>query len=212
MSIADRILSETKELFTRFGIRSVTMDDIANHLGISKKTIYQHYADKDTLVLEVVKGETCRMEQICNQNCAIATNAIDEFFRIMAFTDEMFRNMNPTILFDMEKSYPVAYRVFQDHKDHFFYPAIKHNLERGIEEGLYRPDIKTDIMAAFRVSSSLLVFTPHLFNTREHTIAEISHEIMEHYLFGIVTEKGYKMTVKYKQEQNKINRYESKAS
>lgn len=212
MSIAHRILSESKELFTRFGIRSVTMDDIANHLGISKKTIYQHFADKDSLVLEVVKGETGRMEDICNQHCALAVNAIDEIFRVMAFTDELFRNMNPMLLFDLEKSYPAAYEVFNKHKNNFFYPTIKENLEWGIAEGLYRPDIKTDIMAAFRVSSSLLVFTPHLFNTREHTMAEISHEIMEHYLFGIVSEKGYKMTIKYKQEQLKTNRYEPKLS
>jgi TetR/AcrR family transcriptional regulator, cholesterol catabolism regulator len=212
MSISDRILTESKELFTRFGIRSVTMDDIANHLGISKKTIYQHFADKDTLVLEVIKGETSVMEQVCSEHCAQAANAIDEIFRIMTFTDELFRNMNPTILFDLEKSYPVAYRVFANHKDHFFYPTIKTNLERGIREGLYRTEIKTDIMAAFRVSSSLLAFAPNIFNTREHTLAEISHEIMEHYLFGIVTEKGYKMTVKYKQDQIKLNRYEPKAS
>lgn len=212
MSVAHRILTGSQELFTRFGIRSVTMDDIANNLGISKKTIYQHFADKDTLVLEVVKGETSRMEAICNQHCAQAVNAIDEIFRLMAFTDELFHNMNPSILYDLEKSYPAAYEVFNNHKDHFFYPAIKLNLERGIEEGLYRPDIKTDVMAAFRVASSLLVFSPHLFNTREHTLAEISHEIMEHYLFGIVTEKGYKMTIKYKQEQLKTNRYEPKLS
>jgi AcrR family transcriptional regulator len=211
MSIAARILSGSKDLFTRFGIRSVTMDDIANHLGISKKTIYQHYADKDALVLEVVKDDTSSMEATCDLHCAAATNAIDEIFRIMAFTDELFRNMNPSILYDLEKSYPAAYRVFENHKDHYFYPAIRKNLERGIQEGLYRPDIKTDIMAAYRVAGSLLVFTPKLFNTREHTVAEISHEIMEHYLFGVVTEKGYKMIVKYKQDQSKTNRYEATA-
>lgn len=201
MTISERILSESKELFTRFGIRSVTMDELANHLGISKKTIYQHYADKDSLVLEVMKNETHRIEEVCNENCSQAANAVDEMFRIMAFSDEMFRNMNPTILLDLERSYPAAYKVFLNHKDDFFYPAIKNNLERGIREGLYRPELKPDIMAAFRVGSSLLVFTPRMFNTREHTVAEISHEILEHYLFGIVTEKGYKMIAKYKQDQ-----------
>lgn len=209
MSIAHRILTEARDLFTRFGIRSVTMDDLANHLGISKKTIYQHYADKDNLVLEIVKGETSYIEDICRRDCTAAVNAIDELFRAMAFSDELFGKINPSILFDLEKFHPAAYQVFINHKNNFLHTTIKKNLERGISEGLYRPELKIGVITAFRVSSALLVFSPEVFNTREHTVAEISHEILEHYLFGIVTEKGYKMIVKYKQEQNKTKRYEA---
>ena len=106
MEVQERIMLKADELFRRYGIRSVTMDEIANQLGMSKKTIYQYYTDKDQLVDAVAEKEISFSQESCLKDMAASSNAIDEIFRVMAFVEVMFRNMNPAMLYDLEKYHP----------------------------------------------------------------------------------------------------------
>ena len=200
---AERIKHTAHELFMQFGLKSVSMDDIARKLGMSKKTIYQYYADKDALVDDVIKSLLEHSETCCNIDKSRADNAVHEIFLAMDFIMEVFRSMNPSLLFDMQKYYPNAYQKFAKHKNDYLFGVIKQNLIRGIEEELYREDLKVEVIARFRVESMMLPFNPEFHTKVKSNLAAIEQEITMHYLFGMVSPKGYKLAVKYRQDRLK---------
>ena len=199
----ERILAKSRELFMQYGIRSVSMDDIAGVLGISKKTIYQYFADKEELVGAVIQFEVCHSESQCNVDHSASANAIEEMFRSMEMVEQMFRTMNPSVLFDLKKYHPVAFGILEKHKNDYLFNIIRCNLQRGISEGLYRPEIRIDIIARFRIDSMLMPFDPGFLQKHKVGLVEIEQQIIEHYLFGIVTLKGYKLVLKYQQKRKK---------
>lgn len=200
MEIQERIRQKADELFRRYGIRSVTMDEIATQLGMSKKTIYQYYADKDQLVDAVAVDEIHYSQECCIKDAAVAENAIEEIFRVMEFVEVMFRNMNPSMLHDLEKYHPGGYRKFLEHKNKFLYEMIKKNIERGIKEELFRPELDIEIMVRYRLESMMLVFNTALFPSSKFNLVKLHKEILEHFLYGLATLKGYKLILKYKQQ------------
>jgi len=200
MEIQERIRQKADELFRRYGIRSVTMDEIATQLGMSKKTIYQYYTDKDQLVDAVAVDEIQFSQECCIKDAAVSSNAIEEIFRVMEFVEVMFRNMNPSMLYDLEKYHPGGYRKFLDHKNKFLYDMVRKNIERGIKEELYRPEIDIEIMSRYRLESMMLVFNTALFPSSKFNLVKLHKEILEHFLYGLATLKGYKLILKYKQQ------------
>ncbi len=203
METQERILQKAHELFMRYGIRSISMDEIATQLGMSKKTIYQFYADKDTLVDGVVDIEINTNERECKMHKSLCENAIHEIFLAMAMVQEMLKGMNPTILFDLERYHPKAFKRFNDHKNQFFYGVIKDNLDRGVKEGLYRPEVNTDIMTRFRVGGMFLMFNPDLFPPTKMNVTDVLWETTENFLYGLASTKGAKLILKYKQQRLK---------
>lgn len=201
MEIQERIRLKADELFRRYGIRSVTMDEIAAQLGMSKKTIYQYYADKDQLVDAVAVDEINYSQACCTKDAAASANAVEEIFRVMEFVEVMFRNMNPSMLHDLEKYHPLGYRKFLEHKNKFLYDMIKKNIERGIKEELYRPEIDIEIMVRYRLETMMLGFNTSLFPTVKFNLVKVHQEILEHFLYGLATLKGYKLILKYKQQR-----------
>lgn len=201
MDVRERIQLKADELFRRYGIRSITMDDIAQHLSISKKTIYQFFADKNELVLEVMKREITETEKICGDYHSQATNAIEEVFMTMDYIDQVFLNLNPSLFFDMAKFHPQSWAMFMEHKDKFLIETVRKNLVRGIEEALYRPEIDVDVLARFRMESAYMIFNLEAFPPSKYNLGRVSHELIEHFLYGIVLPRGYKLIEKYKNER-----------
>ena len=179
------------------------MDDIATALGISKKTIYLYYADKDELVLAVVSDVIRKSELDCDRDKKASENAIHEIFLAMEMVVEMFTTMNPSIIYDMHKYHPRAFAIFQKHKNEYIYNVMRQNLNRGINEGLYRAELNIDIMSKYRVESMLLPFSPEFRHNLKYNLVEIEQELIVHFLFGLVTLKGYKLILKYQQEKIK---------
>lgn len=200
---SERVHAKAHELFMQYGLRSVSMDDIANNLGISKKTIYLYYADKDALVNDVVDTVITDNEATCDQGRKKAVNAIQEVFIAMDKVVEMFKTMNPSVLFDMQKYYPKAFQKFLKHKNDYLYNAIKENISRGIKEELYRPDVKLEILSRYRVEGILIPFNPEFILKTKSGIVEIENELSLHFLYGLSTLKGYKLIQKYQQERTK---------
>ena len=196
-----RIKKKAHELFLQYGLRSVSMDDIANGIGISKKTIYQFYADKDELVDAVVESEFSKNENLCECDRMNAVNAIHEIFLAMDMLADMFRSMNPSFIFDMQKYHPKAYLKFDQYKNDSLFNIVRTNILRGIKEELFREDIDVDIIARFRVQSLMMAFSHEFNSTLKRSIPEIAKELIIHYLFGLVSIKGYKISIKYQQER-----------
>jgi len=199
----ERIKLQAGDLFMKYGVRSVSMDDIANRLGMSKKTIYQYYADKDELVDAVIVNEITHNENCCQIDINESENAIHELFLAMDMVLEMFRSMNASVLHDLEKYHPAAFQKFLKHKNDYLYNVIRNNLVRGIKEDLYRDDINIDIISRFRVEIVMIPFNPVFQAKVKHNLAEIEEEIILHYLYGLVNLKGHKLILKYKQERIK---------
>jgi len=203
MEQKDRIQEKANEMFMRYGIRSVSMDDIAGQLGMSKKTLYQYFADKDELVEAVMQDEVQSGQADCELCLRESANAIEEIFFIMKGLVEQFRHINPMVMYDLQKFHHTAYQKFLAYKNDFLLRIIRDNLERGLKEGLYRDDFSIDIISRFRLQSMMSGFDIEAFPPSKYNVADVTQEILRHYLYGIVSLEGYKWILNYKNEQTK---------
>jgi AcrR family transcriptional regulator len=203
METQERIVNKAHELFMRYGIRSVSMNEIAAHLGISKKTIYQFYTDKEALVEGVVDIELNKSESLCASQNDDSRNAIHEIFLAMDMTQEMFQHLNPSVLNDLEKYHPTAFKKFTEYKNTFLYDTLIKNIERGKKEELYRPELNSDVIVKFRMASIFLLFNTEIFPQNKYKMSKVLEEITDHFLHGLVTSKGQKYIQKYNQERQK---------
>ncbi|TRZ83289.1 MAG: TetR/AcrR family transcriptional regulator [Sediminibacterium sp.] len=194
----DRILNKARELMFQTGVKHVTMDDLATQLGISKKTIYQFFKDKDALVSSVVEFELANHALLCNQSMEAADNAVHEIFLLMSVIQEMFNRMNPLALFEIEKYYPLAFDKIKKHKDDFIFSMISDNLEKGITEGLYRKDVDVTILSKYRLETSLIPFNIHVFHPSKFDMLKVNLQIIEHFVYGVATLEGHKLMDAYK--------------
>lgn len=208
MDHKERILIKAEELFMQFGIRSVSMDDIANQLGMSKKTLYLYFADKDELVMGVVEGHIAEMEQDCLSCREQAKDAIHEIFITMERIMEELRTMNPMLLYDLEKFHFKAYQRFREHKDKFLLHVIKNNIEWGIRDELYRSDINVDVLSKYRIESLMIPFNVAVFPPGRYNLASVSAMILENFTYGLATIKGHKLIQKYNDQRKKNLLYE----
>ena len=203
MEMKDRIQQKANDLFRRYGVKSITMDEIAAQLGVSKKTIYQYFSDKDELVEVIVKQTIEFAQQTCENNRNNSKDAIDELFQAMDFVQQIFSGMNPAMMYDLEKFHPQSYRIFLDYKNKFLFDIIKSNLKRGIAEELYRPDINIDIIAKFRLEAMMIAFNQDVYPASKFNLVDLHTTIIEHFLFGVASLKGYKLIMKVQQERHK---------
>lgn len=203
METKERILLKAHELFNQYGIRSVSMDDIAAQAGTSKKTVYQYYADKEELVCAVFTSIMEQNKSSCSQDRQQSDNALHEVFLAFDRVQEMFASMNPSILFDMEKYHPETFSRFKAYKNGYLFGMIKANLERGIGEGLYRPEIDVETLTRFRIHSIMLAFNPEVFPNNRTRLVQIEMQLLEHFLYGLATTKGDRLIQKYKKQRIK---------
>ncbi len=194
-----KILKGAEDLFMRYGIRSISMDDIARHLGVSKKTLYQHFADKDELVLLVSRGHLERNIQEFDGIRDESKNPIEELARISVCMKVNMETMNPTLLYDLQKFHPKAWAEWTAFKNRYLRESIVRNISQGIAEGYVRPDVQADIMAIMRIELVQIAFNNEVFPPSQFKLAEVQAQIFDHFVYGMVTEKGKKLYQKYKE-------------
>ncbi|WP_346316518.1 TetR/AcrR family transcriptional regulator [Chitinophaga sp. YIM B06452] len=198
MEVQERILDTAFNLFRQYGTRSITMDDIAIKMGISKKTLYAHFADKSDLVVNVISRHLKLMQDHCIESRNNSKDAVEELFLVMKMLEEKLRNMNPVVMMDLQKFHAKAFQLFEEHKNVFLMRTVRENLERGIREGLYRPDLDLDILSHFRTASAMFCFQPELFPMNGYDMSKVQRVLLEHFLFGVASLKGYQEIEKYK--------------
>ncbi|MDP9046937.1 MAG: TetR/AcrR family transcriptional regulator [Bacteroidota bacterium] len=194
----DRIIQGGEELFLKAGIKSVTMDDIAQHLGMSKKTIYQFFKDKNDLVIALVRK---KLKDDEDQMCAIISqsgNVIEEMINMMKCSEEIFSRINPIVIHDMQKYHPDAWKQFQDFKSGVLVKTLEELLTKGIQQGYIRTDIDVKIIARMRVYQVELGFNSVVFPVAEFSTWKVQYQFLEHFNYGICTLKGYKLLNEYK--------------
>ncbi len=204
MEPLEKILSASAELFSQYGFKTITMDDIARRAGISKKTLYQHFANKQEVVNESVVWYKNQMAENCGAILSGVENAIEAMVRMLAFFDTMHRKINPMALFEMQRFYPEAYNTFREMLVGRDVVMMRDNILQGIKEGLYRADINADLLARYRLETSLLILQPNLLVSDRNDLMSVALEIGEHFLYGIMNSKGEKQYQKYKDKTHCI--------
>ena len=200
--IKDRIIRGSEELFMKYGVRSVSMDDVARHLSMSKKTLYQYFADKDEIVTMVATYHMEKDQKQYESFHTSAKNAIDELVKISSCLKKDLQKMNPSLLFDLQKFHAKAWSAWLGHKQLFIRDSIVRNLKQGIEEGFFRSEINTDILSTMRLELIQLTFDEQIFPSSKYNLAEVNLQIFEHFIYGILTDKGRKVYEKYKLQSN----------
>ena len=198
MELKDKIVETSFQLFCRQGIRSVSMDDIAQHLGVSKKTIYKWYENKDAIVQEAIQNHLAHTQHSCNLIADNATNAIDELFQTMEMVRQMFDGIHPTVIYDLQKFHSGAWNLVEKHKSSYLLTRIVDNMKRGIREGLYRTDLNIEIMARLRLAELGIIFNHETFPPDRFNHQQVQLACLEHFMLGIATLKGHKLINKYK--------------
>lgn len=195
----DDILTGSHELFFRFGLKSVTMDDIAGHMGISKKTIYSLFTDKNELVLSLMKfhleKNKADMEEISNRS----TNAVEEIIETMNFIGGMFMRINPVVFYDLQKYFPQCWKTFKEFKENFLIAMVQKNIYRGIKEGVYREKIDVNVLSRMRIEQIEMAMNATIFPPDKYDLSTVQLAMLDHFLHGITTLKGHKLINKYKQ-------------
>jgi AcrR family transcriptional regulator len=199
METKERILKGAEELFFKYGIKSITMDDIAKHLAISKKTIYQFYGDKndmvETLMKEKLKQDECDLSQIQKES----ENVIVEVFNIMKHMSAMFASLNPNVFYDLQKYHSKAWALFKDFKNECMFKMVANSIDKGKKQGLVRADINTSIITKMRLEQIENAFNPQAFPPDNYKIVDVQITMLDHFLHGICTLKGHKLLNKYKE-------------
>jgi AcrR family transcriptional regulator len=198
MGQIERIIQGGEELFLKAGIKSITLDDIARHLGMSKKTIYQFFKDKNELVIALVKKKLKEDEEQITDIISKSTNVIDEMINMMKCSEDIFSRINPIVIHDMQKYHPEAWTEFQKFKADVIVSTLEELLTKGIRQGYIRPDIDVRIMAMMRVSQVEMGFNTSIFPLAEFNPWKVQVQFLEHFNYGICTLKGYKLLNQYK--------------
>ncbi len=184
------IISKAKSLFMRFGLKSVSMDDVTRELGISKKTLYQHFESKEDLIMQTIQRHQCAESEAVAQICRQATDALQEMLAIARHVIVQFQQMSQATIFDLKKYYPEAWHMVEQVQRDYIYKVLKTNIDRGISEGLYRSDFNSDILARLYVGSMHWLMDEELFPSSEFHWAQLYREFIHYHLRGIASDKG----------------------
>lgn len=186
----EKWLKRVEDLFMRYGIKSVTMDDVARELGISKKTLYLFVDNKDDLVNKMLERHISAEKSECSRHLVTAGNAIEEMFLVMEANSQQLQQMKANVVYDLQKYHRDAWEKIQGFQRGFLYDVVRANLERGVREGYYRNDFDVDIVAKLHIALSFQLFDEDLFPQLTYSKESLFREYLLHYLYGIVSEKG----------------------
>lgn len=189
----EKWLKRVEEMFLRYGIKSITMDDVARELGISKKTLYTFVESKDNLVKKVLENHINKEKEMCSWMFKQAQNALEEMFVVMEMNAQQMAQMTTNIVYDLQKYHHDAWEMMENFQKGFLYQVVRANLERGVHEGLYRSDFDLDIVTKLHIANSFQIFDEKYFPQNAYRKEIVFREYLLHYLYGIASEQGLKL-------------------
>lgn len=188
----EKILLKSADMFLNLGFKSVTMDDIANNLGCSKKTIYQHFDNKT----ELVEATTLYMFDFIAQGidhiCALNKNPIEEIYDIKRFVMDHLKDEKSSPQYQLQKYYPKIYKTLREKQYGVMHDCVNQNLERGIKLGIYRT-INVEFITRIYFSSIMALKDKDLFPLKHFSMNSLMENYIEYHLRGICTPKGLKV-------------------
>jgi AcrR family transcriptional regulator len=193
----EKIINKAEELFLTLGFKSVTMDDIANELGISKKTIYVHFANKTKLVDAVTFNV---FENVCNGIdciCNSSNNPIEELYDIKLFVLNYLKNEKTSPQFQLKKYYPQIYKRLQIKHFEKMHQSVKDSIQKGIDTGLFRDNMDVDFISRLYFNGMAGIKDETIFPSEIFTMHYLMESYLEYHLRAIVTEKGLQILNTY---------------
>jgi len=192
-------LSQVLQVYMQLGIKSVTMDELARQLGMSKKTIYTFVKDKNDLVEQCIQlaqqGEECEIKTISEQQ----ENAIDELLTLGELVANRLRNVHPSIFFDLQKYHPKAYKMMNCTRDELITESVVANFIKGKKQGLYRDNLDVNIIAKMYLSFIDVLFRREVFPSTQYSFIQVYSEYFRYHIRGIASDKGLKYLQKIMQ-------------
>ena len=189
----------------KYGVRRVTMDEIARGLAVSKKTLYQYFKDKDEIVsvvtnflIELDKSEFIGIKEE-------SSNAIEELFLVSKCIREKIGDMNPSLLFDLQKFHPKAWGYYVDYKD-VMLGMIADSIRQGKSEGYFRESLDPDTIARMRLEMVQMVFDDRIFPKNKFDFKEVQLQLFDHFVEGIVTDKGRQLMHEYLEKNEELTK------
>lgn len=196
----DFILEHSRELFTRYGIRSISMDDISRELGISKKTLYQYVKNKPDLLDKGFKKVQKDFIEAVNQVCSQDMNAIDELLEVSKLVNRELMKYNPATVFDLQKYYPEVFNNHVAEEKEYTYRMILENLKKGISEGIYREDQDIELVANLYIQKVESIHDEKFLSQANITMERIFEVMFENHIRGISNQKGIEYFEQRKQQ------------
>ncbi|SHM01205.1 TetR/AcrR family transcriptional regulator [Flavobacterium xinjiangense] len=183
----DKIISKASDMFLKLGFKSITMDDIAGEMCISKKTIYKYFCNKEILIEESTEAIHKEIHEIIDTIIKKDHNAIEENFEIRKMFKEMFKSSDTSPIYQLKKHYPEIYEKVMLREINECNSAFEQNIRKGIQQGLYRENINIDSYIQF--------YYQLVFNIKANIVSEkegqkIELEILEYHTRAMATPKG----------------------
>ena len=196
------ILERVRELFYRYGVRSVSIDDICRDLGISKKKLYLHVSSKNQLVEKLLERERQNFEIIFTNHNFEGVNAIDILLTVSRDLGERFRDVSPSMTFDLKKYYPDIYHHHIDERIEFIYNKIQINLQKGINQGMYRDDLSIELVARLYIRRLIDLHNPEFFPADKFSFQTLFDVMFDNFIRGIANQQGIDY---YEKQKKKLN-------
>jgi len=199
-----QLLQQAMDVFFRLGIRSVNMADLASEIGVSKKTLYLHFKDKNDLIQRCMNAHCDQMEQVISEAENSEGNAIDSELAIIDFVHTVITRMHPSMLHDLRKYHPIAFDTINKREDEIILGTVERNIKRGQKEGLYRTDISAVLTARFLVAIGYEVKKCGERGTFQGkmTLSDLYVQSSLYHIRAISTEKGAKyLEIKLEKEK-----------
>ena len=197
MEVRDRILEEATNQFFKYGIRNVTMDDIAASLGISKRTVYETFKDKTELVGTCMRYLIQKQDKMHQEIVNTSANVIETIFRSMQQVMKAMSVINPVFFMDLKKYYPTLSKNLHEENKEKHVQGTHTMLRRGVNEGLYRKDINIEIVSRLFHEQMNLIMDENIFSRDEFDIREVFHNLIINFTRGISTNKGIELIDRY---------------
>lgn len=186
----EKYIENISEIFFKYGIKSVTMDDISKELGISKRTLYRYFDDKNEVVKSFVfyhiESQHAKINELLNKD----NNTIDKLIELWNFFNNVFKNFHTTLIHDLQKFYPQIYNLLLEHKADNIILNLKDVLKKGISEDLFRNDFNVDIISKLYLNNLENLFNSEIFPPDKFNISEVYKELYIYNLRGIANAKG----------------------
>jgi TetR/AcrR family transcriptional regulator, cholesterol catabolism regulator len=196
------ILERVRELFYKYGVRSVSMEDICRDLGISKKKLYHYVQSKTELVSRLLELERHYFEEIFDYHNFEGVNAIDILLIVSRDLDERFRDISPSMTFDLKKYYPDIYHRHVDERIEFIYNKIQINLRKGISQGMYRDDLSIELVARLYIRKLIDLHNPEFFPAEKFSFQTLFDVMFDTFIRGIANPEGIDY---YEKQKRKVN-------
>ncbi|MEI6456838.1 MAG: helix-turn-helix domain-containing protein [bacterium] len=196
------ILERVRELFFKYGVRSVSIDDICRDVGISKKKLYLHVKSKNELVEKLLELERENFEIIFSTNKFDGVNAIDVLLMVSMEVGERFWDVSPSLTFDLKKYYPEIYHKHIENRIEFIYEQIQLNIKKGINNGMYRDDLSIELIARLYIRRLIDLHNPEFFPADNFSFQTLFDVMFDNFIRGISNENGIRY---YEQQKRKVN-------